>query len=565
MEEENHSFPVKEITVLTPPQQNITMGRKQSEKRKSQLHQPVPSSSTFCLAASTPHTKNNPSGVSDFSSAKKKPTKTPHSPIFDDQHKVITPSTRVTMAEASSSAQQRLKAKISDATGRYTRNVTSKNEEATQSTIIPTVKLNSVVKAATVHPAATTSNKSRHRHTPEEARTKARDRIRQRKEKEESKQGKQHKRNDSKRWGAKESIKKSKSPKVSPNDAVARARERVRQRKLKDKAAEERIRAENNTRVKTRNSSRRVTVPASPKFAKTAQIGDQFPAKEVGHALAQSSEGFRKALRSGPSRRANSTGRFLTKKSTDRDLLKTGRCDDISVTSIGSYNRRTTVPCGPTFATTARHGEKKTPSRRRIARNSDAQKMGLREDMPVSSSGSYNRPTTIPRAPNFATTVRYGEKKTPSRRRIARNSDAQKMGLRDDMSVSSSGSYNRPLTISIAPNFETTTRRGAKATPTRRPLVEEMTLAQSTDILCNELRENRPLSPYKGDRTLTIPLAPKLHKTTTSSFKAKRQNKYQSKDKDVRTPFRAKPAPKTTYRPNRITTTAKESNLSTRK
>ena len=247
------------------------------------------------------------------------------------------------------------------------------------------------------------------------------------------------------------------------------------------------------------------------------------------------------------------------------DVKKMGLRDDMSVNSSSSYKRPTTIPRAPNFATTVRYGEKKTPSRRRIARNSDAQKMGLREDMSVSSSGSYNRPTTIPRAPNFVTTARYGQKETPSKNGKVQPSDAQKMGLRDDMSVSSSGSYNRPLTISIAPNFETTTRRGAKATPTRRPLVEEMTLAQSTDILCNELRENRPLSPYKRDRTLTIPLAPKLHKTTTSSSKAKRQNKYQSKDKDVRTPFRAKPAPKTTYCPNRITTTAKESNLSTRK
>ena len=97
-------------------------------------------------------------------------------------------------------------------------------------------------------------------------------------------------------------------------------------------------------------------------------------------------------------------------KTTNNTQRSTPPKCDTSNKSSGSRNRPTTIPLSPQFATTARHGAKATPTRGKTGR-----KMDLRGDASIKSRGKYNRHTTIPRSPHLATTARYGVKLTPPR------------------------------------------------------------------------------------------------------------------------------------------------------
>lgn len=305
----------------------------------------------------------------------------------------------------------------------------------------------------------------------DDGRAKARERVRQRM----LKQQKQ----DQEKVASVTAPKSARTSKSSIDDGIARARERVRKKQLEKKAAQEkdnRVRANASSirrasgRMSVGTTRPRVTIPHGPKFATDAKYGEKHMGKKEAPTLAQSGDVMRKGLRGGDK---------------GAPYTRTGKA-------------RPTIPHGPKFATTAKYGEKQSvkPEQPSLANSQDSYARHLRDDISVggsvASKGSRGS-LTIPHAPKFATTARYGEgPATPggaSRldQSLAQSTDILKSGLRDGKSSISTKRRSGP-TIPHGPRFH-------KAAPRELP--------QSATERDEELMEHYHSHPFRANPVLT--------------------------------------------------------------
>jgi len=280
--------------------------------------------------------------------------------------------------------------------------------------------------------------------------------------------------------------------KALAEDGRAKARERIRQRMLQQQQPEK----------KTSRSA----------------LQSEKPGKvSVNHGIARARERVRQ-------RQLQQKAAVEKENSVRTNATSIRRSSGVS--SSGPTRSRTgiTIPHGPKFATDAKYGEKKggkkeAPS---LAQSGDVMRRGLRgEDKPPPTRAPRSRAgLTIPVAPKFATTSRYGEKALaekatakPEQPSLAQSSDSYTKHLRDDMSVSSIGSKGsrNGLTIPCAPKFASSARHGEPETP-KRVSSSDQTLAQSSDNFGKGLRDSKiPISTVKRTPGPTIPRAPRLH------------------------------------------------------
>jgi hypothetical protein len=220
----------------------------------------------------------------------------------------------------------------------------------------------------------------------------------------------------------------------------------------------------------------------------------------------------------------------------------------LSIDIQKSARQPSTIPKTPNFATNARYGRRSVV--RSVEEPTSAQQLssfgkGLREEksLPPRTTGSGRPPLTVPKAPKFATTARHGEKEITRVKdtTLAQSSETHMKGLRDDTSIGSTSSTKRHgLTIPQAPHFATNDRYGERiSTPGGS---KEHRSSHPTEFFTKGLRESTPFSNEKHEPKLTIPRAPKFHKTTVRELPQSTADKEQAMIDYVKShPYRAKP------------------------
>lgn len=217
---------------------------------------------------------------------------------------------------------------------------------------------------------------------------------------------------------------------------------------------------------------------------------------------------------------ARARERVRQKQLQQKDAAEKENCVRKTATStrLSSGRSHVTVPHGPKFATDAKYGEKQIPRKDAptLAQSGDVMRRGLRgeDKAPYTRSG---RPTlTIPQAPKFATNARFGDKGSAKRDvlSLAESSDHYEKHLRDDMtvgSVSSIGSHSHSLTIPRAPKFTTTARFGERPVTPGRAGSSDKSLASSSHFFGKALRDGKSPAPTVKREGPTIPRSPRFH------------------------------------------------------
>lgn len=223
-----------------------------------------------------------------------------------------------------------------------------------------------------------------------------------------------------------------------------------------------------------------------------------------------------------------------------------------------------TIPNTPKFATTARRGARpKEEDRTKVptlAQSTEVLKRGLRGGSGSTTQKATATTTraklTIPQAPKFETTKRYGETKAIKRdmaaeRTLAQSSDILMRGLRsDDLSVDDNPKRTG-LTIPHAPHFVTSDMYGER-TLSAQGRSADISLANSFETLQRGLRTEDKSLMEKREPKLTIPKTPKFHKVSRREApKSTSDREKEMMDYYKAHPFKARPYPLSNIVPRR--------------
>jgi len=287
--------------------------------------------------------------------------------------------------------------------------------------------------------------------------------------------------------------------KRSKDDAQAIARERVRQRNLaalaKNKANAERRMA----RTKYLNSLpySKLTSAKSPSLRTKKHLGPKV----------YSASGGRHSLDPNPITRAYGSP-------THGDGPQEG---------AHASKPTLTVPKAPKLSTSAKYGEKKTPTL-----SKSKTKEALR------ALGRSGRPT-VPKGPRLSTSAKYGEKVTPTVGGYERGKGAHGEGSHDD------GSHEDHHVTKPVPFHFSKSKHGSAETARVR---QEPTLAeQMNDFMRNGLRDSKPVTSRRELKP-TIPMSPKFTKITRRELpKSTAEREKAEMDYYKSHPFKAAPMP----------------------
>ena len=191
-----------------------------------------------------------------------------------------------------------------------------------------------------------------------------------------------------------------------------------------------------------------------------------------------------------------------------------------SVTTDNSNRPLLTKPMGPRLSTTAKYGDKPTPSSQETLKRSSMQ-------VPIRNMPAPKIPLAVPKPPRLQTRMKYGDKTTSSLQ--------GEKSVVPHINVSTIITCGRPrLTTPVPFKFHE-----SKAIPFPQQIrKEELSLAESMNFFMEKgLRNDTPIMKTKRDMTLTIPKSPNF----TPLLKRTAPKSTAEKEKEVMDYYEAHP------------------------